>query len=109
MQPGSGVSLGVVYRKAEPANSTGALIMRRKLVLLYGIAMQADLKPRVLNATDVLYEYRTYGGEHWDQFDGGFLIVIVDMHSDQLLIVNDRLGVLPLLLCPWADCFCLCT
>ena len=66
--------------------------------------MQADLKPRVLNATDA-HEYRTYGGEHWDQFDGGFFDCHrVDMHSDQLLIVNDRLGVLPPLLCPADYC-----
>ena len=97
MQPGSGVSLGVVYRKSRTREFDWYFDNTSKIgVLLYGIAMQADLKPRVLNATDVLYEYRTYGGKHWDQFDGGFLIVIVDMHSDQLLIVNDRLGVLPL-------------
>jgi hypothetical protein len=97
MQPSAGVSLGVVYRKSRTREFDWCFDHTLKIgVLLYGIAIQADLKTRVVNAADVLYEYKTYGGKHWNQFDGGFLIVIVDMHYDQLLIMNDRLGVLPL-------------
>jgi hypothetical protein len=65
-------------------------------VLLTGTMISANPGRHILDAREVLGEYQCYGFTRWSQFEGGFLAIILDLAHDRLLLVNDRLGQLPL-------------
>jgi hypothetical protein len=65
-------------------------------VLLVGTMLGTNPNRHVLDAREVLAEYQSHGFTRWDQFDGGFLVVILDILQKRLFLANDRLGQLPL-------------
>jgi hypothetical protein len=65
-------------------------------VLLIGTMVGTGPRCHVLDAREVLAEYQSHGFTRWAQFDGGFLVVILDILQKRLFLATDRLGQLPL-------------
>ena len=91
------ISLGVVYRENRPHEFDWSFDSEAKIgLLLSGLMIGADPTPHALSAADVLSEYQAHEFHRWDQFEGGFVVAIIDLANDWLLLANDRLGTLPL-------------
>jgi asparagine synthetase B (glutamine-hydrolysing) len=64
-------------------------------VLLYGHCFNASSGSK-LDARAILRFYRDQGLSFLDILEGAFHIIIYDLEKRQLMIINDRLGILPL-------------
>jgi hypothetical protein len=94
---GAGVSLGVIYRQDRPSEFDWCFDNQAKIgILRSGMMIGADPTPHILSASEVLSEYQAHEFEHWDRFEGGFVVAIIDVCNARLCLVNDRLGTLPL-------------
>ena len=76
------------------------------LVLIQGSALSPVIPYRKLSATEILEIYCQDGLKGFEEFEGSFVVALIDQHQQKLHIVNDRLGQLPLLYTQGADWFC---
>lgn len=64
--------------------------------IIYGSIFYAADSPKRLGAKDILARYLEAGFADWENLDGSFIAVILDLRQRTLAICNDRLGQLPL-------------
>jgi hypothetical protein len=103
--PVEGVAIAQVWRgQKEIAGSWQRDKESGVSVFVNGTIIQPGITPRRIYAKEIseLYLRNALAPE---DYDGSFLIVIADSRSRQLMVINDRLGVLPCYYHATAGCF----
>lgn len=104
---GMGIRLGQVWRHKnfqggewyyDKVTKSGALIN--------GTMMLSSPWPHRVNPKEVLEYYQQKGFSNWCDYEGAFVVVIVDFSLRKVFISNDRLGLLPLYYAQTTDMFC---
>jgi hypothetical protein len=92
--PGLAIGWAGFEKRADiaAANSASGEVQ----VLRYGHSFKDDDTPRPVVADDILREYLAGGVAACVDYDGSFIIVIVDRRSQKLFVVPDRLSTQPL-------------
>ena len=65
-------------------------------VLRYGHTLKDGVPPRAIAAADIVRSYLADGIASCFDYDGSFVIVVIDQRSQRLYVVPDRLSTLPL-------------
>ena len=104
LAPVSGVALAAVALRGRintlQDDASGLCLM------VQGAALSPVRPYRELSAAEILQSYRLQGSKNWENFEGAFIVVLVDKAQRQLHIFNDRLGQLPLLYAQGPGWFC---
>lgn len=104
---GEGICLGQVWRHKEARldewvfddqSATG--------VLINGTMMLSSPIPHRMTSMEVLQVYHQNRFSRWSDYDGSFIVVIVDLKQQKMFIANDRLGMLPLYYIQTSESFC---
>jgi asparagine synthetase B (glutamine-hydrolysing) len=91
-----GLALGVVYCLDQAPAFDWHFDPKIQIgVLISGTMLATNPMPHVLHASEVLSEYQAHGFTYWDRFEGGFVVIIVDVRRNRVCVANDRLGQLP--------------
>jgi hypothetical protein len=104
LAPFSGVSLaavGLIGRINTLEDDSAGLCL-----MVQGVALSPVEPYREVTAAEILQNYRLQGVKNWENFEGAFIIVLVDKAQRQVHIFNDRLGQLPLLYAQGPGWFC---
>jgi hypothetical protein len=66
------------------------------MVMVHGTVFKELPHRHVVSASDILHDYASSKWARWQEYEGSFMIVIIDAREDCIHVVNDCLGSLPL-------------
>lgn len=89
------VSLGAAYRPDSPPAcfsnpDTGVA------VIAYGMPLLKNRSWRVVRPEEIAESYDKCGADGLFRFDGSFVVVVWDSRAGKVLVVNDRMGSIPM-------------
>lgn len=104
---GNGIQLGQVWRHKNSQHGEWYYDEASKSgILLNGSMMLSSPRPHRCTPQEILESYHQKGFSHWHEYDGAFIVAVVDFGRGKVCICNDRLGMLPLYFSQTKDMFC---
>jgi len=102
-----GISLGQVLRHESAKQEEWYFDKTIQAgILVNGAVMLSTPSPHRVAADQILRSYVEHGFSGWSDYDGAFIVAIVDLRKRKLFVCNDRLGELPLYYSRTEEAFC---